>query len=70
MDGGEAEIITDFALGVTEAEWSPDGASIAVVASEWIPELADLDEEERTRRPRRITEIPVSGRQSGMAIRP
>ncbi len=65
MGGGEAEIITGFALGVTEAEWSPDGASIAVVASEWIPELADLDDEERARRPRRITEIPYRGDNQG-----
>ncbi len=58
MGGGEAELLTDFALGVTEAEWSPDGSRIAVVAGEWIAELADLEPDERKRRPRRITRFP------------
>lgn len=65
LAGGEAAVVTDFALGVTEAEWSPDGTTIAVVAAEWIPELADLDDAERTRRPRRITEIPYRGDNQG-----
>lgn len=58
MAGGEAEILTDFALGVSEAEWSPTGDKIAVVAAEWIPELADLEPDERKRRPRRVTRFP------------
>lgn len=50
--GGEAATITSFSLGVSEAEWSPDGTRIAVVAAEWLePGLAD---DERKRRPRRI----------------
>lgn len=58
MDGGEAEIVTSFSLGVTEVEWSPDGKHIAVVAAEWIPELADVEPDERKRRPRRVTRFP------------
>jgi dipeptidyl aminopeptidase/acylaminoacyl peptidase len=58
MAGGEAEVVTDFALGVLEAEWSPDGSQIAVVAAEWIDELAGLEPDERKRRPRRITRFP------------
>lgn len=53
--GGEAEILTDFELGVREAEWAPDGRSVAVVATTWIPEWADLDDAERRRRPRRLS---------------
>nr|MDJ0923077.1 hypothetical protein [Acidimicrobiia bacterium] len=58
MAGGEAEVVTDFQLGVLEAEWSPDGRQIAVVAAEWIPELADLESDERKRRPRRVVRFP------------
>jgi dipeptidyl aminopeptidase/acylaminoacyl peptidase len=58
MAGGEAEIVTDFPLGVTELHWSPRGDRIAVVAAEWIPELADLEPEERKRRPRRVSRFP------------
>jgi len=58
MAGGEADIITHFDLGVTELEWSPRGDKLAVVAAGWIPELADVDEEERKRAPRRITRFP------------
>jgi dipeptidyl aminopeptidase/acylaminoacyl peptidase len=63
--GGEADVITEFALGVSEAEWSPYGETIAVVAAEWIPELADLADDERARRPRRIIEIPYRGDNQG-----
>ncbi len=58
MSGGEADLVTDFDLGVTEIEWSPEGDRIAVVAAEWIPDLADLDPDERKRRPRRVTRFP------------
>lgn len=54
IDGGEASVVTDFPLGVTEAEWSPDGSALAVVGAVWSDEWADLDDEERRRRPRRI----------------
>lgn len=58
LSGGEAELVTDFELGVTEVEWAPDGARLAVVAAEWHPDLAGLDADERTRRPRRVTRFP------------
>ena len=58
MAGGEAEVISDYPLGVTEIAWSPDGNSIAVVAAEWIPELADVEPEERKRKARRVTRFP------------
>ncbi|MDJ0954737.1 MAG: S9 family peptidase [Acidimicrobiia bacterium] len=58
MSGGEAEVVTDFPLGATEIEWSPSGDKIAVVAAEWIPELADVEPDERKRRPRRVTRFP------------
>jgi dipeptidyl aminopeptidase/acylaminoacyl peptidase len=58
MSGGEAEIVTDFPLGVSEAEWSPTGDKIAVVAAEWIEELADLEPDERKRRARRAIRFP------------
>lgn len=57
-DGGEARVVTSFARGVEELEWSPDGAVLAVVAVTWTDEWDDLDEEERQRRPKRITTIP------------
>ena len=50
--GGEATVVSTFGLGVTEAEWSPDGSRLAVVGAEWLE--ADLTEEERKRRPRRL----------------
>ena len=53
-DGGEAEVITAFDLGVSTFSWSPDGASIAVVATTWIDDWADLDDDERARKPRRF----------------
>ena len=55
VEGGEATVITSFALGATEAEWSPDGSRLAVVGVEWAGEWAGLDDDERKRHPRRIT---------------
>jgi len=52
--GGEATIRSGFALGAAEAEWSPDGSALAVVGTEWRSEWADLDDDARKRRPRRI----------------
>lgn len=55
---GEIETITDFELGVEEVEWSPDGSKLAVVAVSYTEEWADIDDDERTRRPRRIDTVP------------
>jgi dipeptidyl aminopeptidase/acylaminoacyl peptidase len=57
-DGGEPLLVTDFSHGVEALEWSPDGARLAVVAVTPTDEWEGLDEEERSRRPRRITEVP------------
>jgi dipeptidyl aminopeptidase/acylaminoacyl peptidase len=55
VEGGEAAVITSFALGATEVEWSPDGSRLAVIGVEWAGEWAGLDDDERKRHPRRIT---------------
>ena len=57
-DGGEATRRTDLPLGVSDLEWTPDSQRLVVVGVQWAPELADLDSEERARRPRRITRLP------------
>ncbi|MEN8113488.1 MAG: S9 family peptidase [Actinomycetota bacterium] len=57
LDGGEAAVITDFELGATEIAWSPDGSRIAAVAMEWTEEWKDVDKDERSRLPRRLTRL-------------
>ena len=57
-DGGEAEIVTEFDLGVMTFEWSPDGSSIAVAATTYVEDWADLSDDERARKPRRIASVP------------
>jgi dipeptidyl aminopeptidase/acylaminoacyl peptidase len=57
-DGGEAQRRTELPLGVSDLVWSPDSERLVVVGTEWIPELADLEEDERRRRPRRISRLP------------
>ena len=64
-DGGEARTVTDLPLGAAEVAWSPDSERLAVVAPEWIEDLKDLDDKERGRRPRRITEIPYRADNEG-----
>lgn len=58
LDGGEAEVVTAFDLGVTELEWSPDGSTIAVVAHEWTDDWKDVDPDDRARKTRRILRLP------------
>ncbi|MEE9297875.1 MAG: S9 family peptidase [Acidimicrobiia bacterium] len=53
--GGEATVVTGLAVEATEAEWSPDGARLAVIGSEWDEEWSDLDDDARGRKPRRIS---------------
>lgn len=52
IDGGEAEIVTDFDLGVSGLEWSPDGQKLALVVPEYVDGFED--DEERSRAPRRL----------------
>lgn len=55
VDGGEARILTALPLGVSGVPvWSPEGSRLAVVGIDWRPAWDDLDDEERSRRPRRI----------------
>ncbi len=54
VDGGEPAVVTRFELGATEAEWSPDGRSLAVIGKTHTEEWAGLDDEERRRRPVRV----------------
>jgi dipeptidyl aminopeptidase/acylaminoacyl peptidase len=56
--GGEATIVSDLPLGVEALEWSPAGDRLIAVGVDWIEEWADLDDEERKRRPRRIDRVP------------
>ncbi len=60
-DGGEPQRRTDLPLGVSDLAWSPDGSRLVVIGAEWIPELADLDDDERKRAPKRITRLPYRG---------
>lgn len=57
-DGGEAQRRTDLPLGVTDLNWAPDSDRLVVVAAVWHPEVADLEDQERRRRPRRLTRLP------------
>lgn len=57
-DGGEPGLVTDFAHGVEALEWSPDGNHLVVVAVTPTEEWEGLDDGERDRKPRRITEVP------------
>ena len=55
---GEISIVSDFDHGIEALEWSPDGSLILVVAVTDTEEWAGLDDEERKRRPRRVTSVP------------
>jgi len=67
MSGGEASVVTEFTLGVREVEWAPGGDRLAVVATTWTDEYAGLDDDERKRRPRRISRLPYRGDNAGWA---
>jgi len=52
IGGGEAEVVTEFDLGVSGFEWSPDGENLALVVPEYVDGFED--DEERSRAPRRF----------------
>jgi len=54
----ETRILTDFVLGVEAVEWAPDGSHLVAVAVTYTEEWSDLDDDERSRRPKRITRTP------------
>jgi dipeptidyl aminopeptidase/acylaminoacyl peptidase len=58
VDGGEPRVVSSFDQGVEAAEWAPDGDRLVVVAVTHTEEWADLDDDERARRPRRVTRVP------------
>ena len=64
-DGGEARVRTALPLGVADLTWAPDSRHLVVVGVEWTADLADLDGDERARRPRRITRIPYRDDRDG-----
>ena len=57
-DGGEPRQRTEVPLGVSAIEWAPDSTRLVFVGAEWTPDLADLDEDERKRVPKRVTRLP------------
>ncbi|MBW3619965.1 MAG: S9 family peptidase [Actinobacteria bacterium] len=65
VDGGEALPLTDLPLGAVAFDWAPDSDRLVVVGRTWIEELADLDDDERRRRPRRLTRTPYRGDDRG-----
>jgi dipeptidyl aminopeptidase/acylaminoacyl peptidase len=58
VDGGEARKVTDFSLGVEYLAWSPDGKALAVSAKAYTEDQEGLAEDERGRRPKRVTQFP------------
>jgi dipeptidyl aminopeptidase/acylaminoacyl peptidase len=56
--GGEPKVITDFLFGVEALEWSPNSSALVVVAVTATEAWEEADEDERGRRPRRITSLP------------
>ena len=61
----EPRQLTDFELGVSAVEWSPQGHQLVVVATTYVKEWDGLDDDERKRRPRRITTVPFRFDQLG-----
>jgi len=59
--GGEANIITDLPLGASDLAWSPDSSRLVVVGFVWRSDVADLEYDQRPKRPKRITRLPYRG---------
>ena len=58
LDDGDVDVVSDFDHGIEAIEWSPDGSQLAVVAVTYSDEWAGLTDEERERKPRRMTSVP------------
>lgn len=58
ISGGEAKQLTEFELGVSAIEWKPDGTALAAIATTYVDDWDALDDDERKRRPKRITTVP------------
>jgi dipeptidyl aminopeptidase/acylaminoacyl peptidase len=58
LDSGAVRLVSDFDHGVEALEWSPDGSRLLTVAVTDTEEWAGLDDDERNRRPRRVTSVP------------
>lgn len=58
IEEGQLSEVSDFDGGVEAIEWSPDGSQLLVVAVTYTDEWAGLTDDERERRPRRITSVP------------
>ncbi len=61
----EPKQVTDFELGVSAVEWSPASDQLVVVATTYTREWEGLDDDERKRRPRRISTVPFRFDQLG-----
>ncbi len=59
VGGGEAEVLTSFAIAARSFDWSPDSTQIVVSATEHSADWVELDDEERRRRPVRVTRLPM-----------
>lgn len=57
-DGGEPSVVTDLPRGVADVVWAPDGGRLVLVGDAWTDDAADLDGDERRRRPVRLTRLP------------
>lgn len=58
VGGGEARKLTEFDLGVEYLTWSPDSQRLAVVAKSYLADLEEVSDDERARRPKRLTRFP------------
>ncbi len=57
--GGEAQVLTDFSMGARTFDWSPDSARLVVSAMEYVAEWAELESDERKRKPVRVRRLPM-----------
>lgn len=59
--GGEANFVTDLPLGASDLAWSPDSTKLVVVGTVWRSDVAELDDDDRKNRAKRITRLPYRG---------